>query len=141
MSTEQNKDTLRRLHVEELFNKGNLKVADEIISLDYVYHGPAGEFKGPAGVKQIVTMWRTAFPDGRYVIEDMVAEGDKVAVRYAWTGTFTGELAGTPPTGKKVNNMKEVIFYRFAGGKEVEAINYIDMQELSLQLGVLFPPG
>jgi steroid delta-isomerase-like uncharacterized protein len=140
MSVEQNKETLRHIHVEELFNKGNLAVADEIISPDYVYHGPMGELKGPAGIKQIVTIWRTAFPDGKYVIEDMVAEGDKVAVRYSWTGTFKGEGMGIAPTGKKVN-LTEVIFYRFAGGKEVEAINYIDMLTFYRQLGVPIPPG
>jgi predicted ester cyclase len=96
MSTEQNKETIRR-HVEEIFNKGKLAVADEIISPDYVYHGPIGEYKGLDGFKQMVTMVLKIFPDIHYTIDDMVAEGDKIAIRYTMTGTFQGEFMGGYP--------------------------------------------
>jgi predicted SnoaL-like aldol condensation-catalyzing enzyme len=96
MSVEQNKETLRRYHIEELFNKGNLAIADKIISPDYVYHGPGGtEFKGPEGVKQMVAGFRTAFPDVHYMIEDMVAEGDKVAVRYIFLSICGWQASGS----------------------------------------------
>ncbi len=63
MSAEENKAVLRRIE-EEIFNKGDLAVVDELIAPDYVYHGSGGqEYKGPEGFKQIVTMFRTAFPD------------------------------------------------------------------------------
>ncbi len=139
MSTEKNKAVIRRKHVEELFNKGNLAVADDIISSEYVYHGPTGELKGPEGVKQIVTAWRTAFPDGRFTIDDMVAEGDKVAVRYTMTGTFKGEYMGIAPTGKKVN-ITAAFFYHFKNGKEVEALPFEDMLTFYRQLGIPVPP-
>ncbi len=139
MSTEEkNKAILRRQHVEELFNKGNLSIADEIISPEYVYHSPTGEVKGPEGIKQMVTTFRTAFPDGRFIIDDMVAEGDKVAVRYSWTGTFKGEYMGISPTGKKAN-LTSAIFYRFKSGKEVEAISFSDSLTMYQQLGIPIP--
>ena len=138
MSVEENKATLRSKHVEELFNKGDLSVADEIIAPNHVVHVPLGEFKGPEGLKQIVQMWRNAFPDGRFTIDDMVAEGDKVAVRYTWTGTHSGEYSGIAPTGKKVT-MTAAFFYRFEGGKEVETLPYSDMLALYQQLGVTPP--
>jgi steroid delta-isomerase-like uncharacterized protein len=137
---EKNKNILLRQHVEELFNKGNLAVADEIISPEYVYHGPTGEIKGPEGIKQLVSAWRTAFPDGHYTIDDMVAEGDTVAVRYTMTGTLKGEFMGIAPTGKKAN-LTSAIFYRFKGGKEVEAISFSDSLTMYRQLGIPIPPG
>ena len=141
MSVEENKATLRSQHVEELFNKGNLSVADEIISADYVCHHPSGiEFKGPEGVKQLVAMARNAFPDLHFTIDDMVAEGDKVAVRYTYTGTHKGEYMGIAPTGKQVT-MTAANFYRFEGGKEVEDLPYSDSLALYQQLGVSPPTG
>ncbi|HEY41265.1 MAG TPA: ester cyclase [Dehalococcoidia bacterium] len=139
MSVEENKAILRHKHVEELFNKGNLAVADEIISPDYVYHRAAGEVKGPEGVKQMVTTLRTAFPDVHFTIEDIVAEGENVAVRYTWTGIHRGEYMGIAPTGKQIN-MPMAGFYRFVGGKEVEVVTYSDMLNFFQQLGVS-PPG
>ncbi len=140
MSVEENKAVVRR-HVEELFNKGDLSVADEIISADYVYHSPLGmEFKGPEGVKQMVAMARDAFPDIHFTIDDMVAEGDVVAVRYTYTGTHKGEYMGIAPTGKKIN-LTTAIFYRFVDGKEVEALSYGDTLALFQQLGVSPPAG
>jgi steroid delta-isomerase-like uncharacterized protein len=138
MSIEKNKAVIRR-HVEEIFNRGNLAVADEIISPDYVYHGPAGEFKGPEGFKKMVAGALQAFPDIHYTIDDMVAEGDTLAVRYTMTGTFKGELAGIAPTGKRIN-MPQAFFYRFKDGKEVEALPFTDTLTMYQQMGVK-PPG
>jgi steroid delta-isomerase-like uncharacterized protein len=135
---EKNKAILRQKHVEELFNKGNLAVADEIISAEYIYHSPTGEIKGPEGVKQMVTVFRTAFPDGRFMIDDMVVDGDKVAVRYTMTGTFKGEYMGIAPTGKEAN-ISVAVFYTFKGGKEVEAISFSDDLTLYRQLGIPIP--
>lgn len=133
---EKHKTLLRTRHIADVFNKGKLEVADEIISPDYVFHqGPLGEFKGPEGFKRMVTMARTAMPDIHYTIDDMIAEGDRVAVLYTMTGTFTGKLGEIPPTGKRVN-MKQVFFYRFKDGKEVEALPLHDANELNRQLGI-----
>ena len=140
MSVEENKAILRYKHVDELFNKGNLSIADEIISPDYIYHSPFGvEFKGPEGLKQMVSGGLDAFPDLHFTIDDMIAEGDWVAVRYSYTGTHKGEFMGIAPTGKKIN-LTTAIFYRFLNGKEVEALQYGDMLAVYQQLGVS-PPG
>ena len=140
MSTEENKAKQRRVW-EEVFNKGDLSVADELIATNYVYHGPMGmEYKGPEGFKQMVTMTRTAFPDLHVTIDDMVAEGDKVVSRYTMTGTHKGEYMGIAPTGKQVT-MTAANFYRFEGGKEVEDLPYSDSLALYQQLGVSPPTG
>ena len=137
MSTEENKAMLRR-NCEEAFNKGDLAVVDEIIANNYVYHGSGGqEFKGPEGFKQFVTMLRTAFPDLHLTVEDMVAEGDKVAHRLTLRGTHKGDLMGIAPTGKQVTTTA-ITISRFVGGKEVEAWSSMDMLQ---QMGVAPPIG
>ncbi len=99
MSVEENKAKQRRVW-EEIFNKGDLSVVPELFAPNYVYHGPVGmEYKGPEGFKQIVTMFRTAFPDMRVTTEDMVAEGDMVVSRWTGRGTHKGDYMGIAPTG------------------------------------------
>ncbi|MBA7605032.1 Aklanonic acid methyl ester cyclase DnrD [subsurface metagenome] len=140
MSAEENKAVLHRL-AEEIFNKGNISVVDEIIAPDYVFHGPVGmEYKGPEGFKQMVTMYRNAFPDLHMTVEDMVAEGDKVAQRITIRGTHKGELMGIAPTGKQVTDTG-IIIVRFAGGKEVEAWGITDLLGMMQQMGVAPPMG
>jgi len=140
MSVEENKAIIRR-NWEEAFNKGNLAVADEIMVPNYIYHGPGGqELKGPEGFKQLITMFRTAFPDLRATVEDMFAEGDKVAHRVTLRGTQNGDLMGIAPTGKQVT-VSATVISRFAGGKEVEAWSNIDMLAMMQQLGVVPPMG
>ena len=136
MSTEENKAVIRRV-VEEVLNKGDMSVVPELIAPDYVYHSPFGEFKGPEGFKQFITMFRTAFPDLHLTVEDMVAEGDKLAARVSWRGTFKGKFGDLEPTGKQVNMTSD--FYRFKGGKEVEALPFTDMLTFYQQLGVAPP--
>ncbi len=140
MSTEENKAMLRR-NCEEAFNKGDLAVADENIAPNYVYHGSGGqEFKGPEGFKQFVTMLRTAFPDLHLTVEDMVAEGDKVAHRLTLRGTHKGDLMGIAPTGKQVTTTA-ITISRFVGGKEVEAWSSMDLLGMMQQMGVAPPTG
>jgi len=140
MSTEENKAKQRRVW-EEAFNKGDLSVADELFAPNYVYHGPIGmEYKGPEGFKQMVTMFRNAFPDLHVTVEDMVAEGDKVVSRFTFTGTHKGELMGIAPTGKQVTIAGTVIV-RWVGGKEVEAWGSEDLLGMMQQLGVVPPMG
>ena len=139
MSTEENKAVLRRN--EEAFNKGDLAIADETIAPDYIYHGSSGqEFKGLEGFKQIITMFRTAFPDLHVTVEDMVAEGDKVAHRLILRGTQKGDLMGIAPTGKQVT-VSAITISRFADGKEVEAWSNLDQLGMMQQLGVVPPVG
>ena len=139
MSTEENKAVLRRN--EEAFNKGDLAIADETIAPNYVYHGSGGqELKGPEGFKQIITMMRTAFPDLHMTVEDVVAEGDKVAHRLIIRGTHKGELMGIAPTGKQVTVPGANIAH-FEGGKQVEVWCTMDLLGMMQQLGVVPPMG
>ncbi len=137
MSVEKNKATLRRV-AEEVFNKGNLSIIPELIASDYIYHSPLGDYKGPEGFKQMVVETRTAFPDFHMKIDDMVAEGEKMAVRLTMTATHKGEYMGVPPTGKKIN-FTAAYFYRYKDGKEVEALPFMDMLTFYRQLGIPVP--
>jgi steroid delta-isomerase-like uncharacterized protein len=137
MPVEQNKNNIRR-HVEEVWNQGNLDSIPELIAPNYYFRSGESEFKGPEGFKQMVVMFRSAFPDLRFTIDEMVGEGDTVAVRYTFTGTFKGELAGIKPTGRKLERI-EAIFHRFENGKQVGATSYTDNLSLYQQLGIPIP--
>jgi Predicted ester cyclase len=107
---------------EELWSKGNLAVADEIIAADYVRHDPGDPFpaKGPDDVKRIVTLLRSMLSDFTITVDAMIAEGDMVVSRYTATATDTRGYMGLPPTGKTIRTPAIQIF-RFADGKIVES--------------------
>ena len=136
MSTEENKAMLHRVY-EEAFNKGDLAVLDDLLAADYVLH-MAGlqEYKGAEGFKEMITALRSAFPDFNITVNDMVAEGDKVAHRYTWQGTHKGDFMGIAPTGKQVT-VTGITISHFAGGKEGEAWSNIDSLGMLQQLGVV----
>ena len=137
--SEENKALVERF-VGEAFNRGNLGIADEVYATRFFSHGtPEGE-GGPEYVKQFVNMYRVAFPNGRAVIEDMIAEGDEVAYRWTYRGTHQGELMGIPPTGKEVT-ITGITINRFADGKIVEEWNNFDQLGMMQQLGVIPAPG
>ena len=97
--SEQNKAVVRRLF-EDVWTNGKLPVIDEIIDRSYVNHDPANpEARGPEGYKQLVNKYRTAFPDFRFTIDDLLAEGEKVTARFTARGTHKGSLEGIAPTG------------------------------------------
>jgi predicted ester cyclase len=139
MSTEENKAIQRRI-IEEIFNKHDLAVVEELLDTNWVYHGPTGmpEFKGPEGMRQLATMCFTAFPDWHETIDDIVAEGDRVACRTTIRGTHQGDFMGTAPTGKKIA-VQAMGIDRFAGGKAVELWLSIDSAGMMRQLGVIPP--
>jgi len=141
MSIEQNKAMARRWS-EELWGKGNLAVADEIIAPDYVRHDLGDPFpaRGPEDVKRIVTMLRTMLPDLRIQIEAMVAEDDMVVSRYTTTATDTRGYMGKPPTGRTIRTSAMQMF-RFANGKIVESWAARDDLGVPVQLGHLPPMG
>jgi steroid delta-isomerase-like uncharacterized protein len=137
MSTEENKALARRV-IEQMFNEGNLDVADELLALDYVDHDPSlpEDVHGPEGFKQYVGMYRSAFSDLHVQIEDQLAEGDRVATRWTGTGTHDGELAGIAPTGKRVT-VPGMEIVRIANGRLVEGWEGYDSGTLMRQLGVM----
>jgi len=135
MSAEENKAFLRTW-VEEVWNKGDIALADQQIAANYVYHDPQHPLYGPAGFKGLHAMFRGAFPDLHFTIEDMVAEGDKVAWRYKGEGTHKGELQGIPPTGKRAV-VTGTLISRIVNGQFVEDWNALDMLGMLQQLGVI----
>ena len=134
MSVEENKEIVRRV-IDDIVNKGDLSLVDEVLASNYVYHFPTHDINGPEGFKEFVTTMRTAFPDIHVTIEDIIAEGDRVAVRVVMRGTFKGELNGIAPTGRKLV-FPESVFVRFESGKEVEATAYGNMSSFNEQLGI-----
>jgi len=122
MTTIEHNKTAARRWTEDLWGRGDLAVADEIIARDYVRHDPGDPFpaRGPDDVKRIVTMLRTMLPDFSIHIDAMIAEGDLVVSRYTATATDTVGYMGMPPTGKVIRTPAIQIF-RFANGQIVES--------------------
>jgi steroid delta-isomerase-like uncharacterized protein len=134
---ERNRATARRWS-EELWSRGNLAVADEIVASDYQRHDPGDPFpaRGPEDVKRIVAMLRGMLPDFHIEVEAMIAEGDMVVSRYTATATDTVGYMGQPPTGKSIRTPAIQIF-RFADGKIVESWAARDDLGTLRQLGQL----
>ncbi|WP_171041455.1 ester cyclase [Sinomonas susongensis] len=139
MAPADNQATFRRV-MEEGFGQGNLDVLDELMSPDFIEHeaGP-GEGRGLEGVKAIVTMLHTAFPDVRATIEEMSADGDKLWARVVFEGTHTGDLLGIPPTGKPVR-VDAIDLCRFEAGKLVEHWGVFDRMGMMEQVGAIPQP-
>ncbi len=131
--SEANKALVRRMY-EEAWNQGRLDVLDEICAPDYYGTGPYGDERGPEGVKRGVANRRKAFPDIRATIEDILAEGDRVACRITFSGTHRGEFRGIAPTGRRVL-WTGIWIYRVADGKLVERWHNWDLMGLLKQLG------
>jgi len=140
MSAEENKAIARRAD-EELFDRGNLDVADELFALNFVYHDPASgeDWHGPESVKQYATMLRAAFPDLHYTVEEQITEGDKVVTRYTASGTHQSELMGVAPTGNWVE-ITGISITRIQDGKIEEVWENYDTLGMMQQLGVVTPP-
>ena len=140
MSVENNKALIRRLY-DEVFAKWNFGVVDDLVGPEFVGHEmPPGTPPGPVGFKQFSGWLRSAFPDLRYVVEDVIAEGDKVVVRWTWHCTHRGDFMGVPPTGKQAT-VSGMAIYRLAGGKCVERWVELSLLGLLQQLGAVPTPG
>jgi steroid delta-isomerase-like uncharacterized protein len=118
MATEENKTAVRRVF-EEIMNKGNLQAVDELVADDYRVTDPPGIPPGKEGFRALVNMYRTGAPDLKMTIEDLIAEGDQVAVRWVATGTLTGEMMGMPPTGQRVT-FRAISWFRLVNGRLAE---------------------
>jgi steroid delta-isomerase-like uncharacterized protein len=118
---------------DSCFNQGDLGLLDELIAPEYV--GPQNS-KGPDGFRGVVAGLRTAFPDIHYTVEDVLAEGDRVAVRWHWTGTNRGPFRAFPPTGKSFTNPGVGIF-QLRSGKIVAATLETDRLGFLQQMGAV----
>lgn len=141
MSIEQNKAVFRQI-VEEIFNQGNISLFDELVAPDFIEHEelPPGIPVGREGAKVLFTQLRSAFPDFKAEIEDLIAEGDRVVVRMKWTGTHEGEFMGIPPTGRSIS-IEVIDIVRFEDGKFVEHWGIMDNMGMMQQLGVVPEPA
>ena len=136
---EANKAVARRW-VEEIWNKGDISVIDEIVAEDYVDRSPVpGRGTDREGLKAGVTEFRAAFPDVHISIDAMIAEGDKVVMRLIVTGTHTGgDYMGIAPTGRQFK-MSAIIISRLVNGKIVEQWENADLLGQLQQLGAIPP--
>jgi deazaflavin-dependent oxidoreductase (nitroreductase family)/steroid delta-isomerase-like uncharacterized protein len=134
MSTEDNKALVRRFYEEGVHNPA---LFDELLAPTYVLHLPGSPpIAGIEHAKQLMIDYTSGFPDLQLTTEDMVAEGDKVAIRNTWRGTHHGAFQGLPPTGKYVA-FTGSDFFRFVGGKIAEQWADLDALGLMQQLGAI----
>jgi len=133
--SEQNKAQIRRV-IEEVYNRGDLGVVDELAASDLVIHASSQEIHGREGAKQYVAALRAGFPDLHFTVQDQIAEGDKVVTRWTARGTHRGEFQNVPATGREIRLVGADID-RVIGGKVVECWAHVDELGLMRQLGAI----
>ena len=139
MSTEAHKALARRVF-EEVLNGRNLDLLDEVVTPDYIEHNPLpGQRTGIDGIRDRYTMVLTAF-DPQFTVEDLVAEGDKVVLRWSQAGTHVGQFLGMPPTGRSYRT-SGIEIWRVENGKLTEHWDVVDVFGQLQQLGLLPQPG
>jgi predicted ester cyclase len=124
-------------HVFEELNKQNVAVVDEVLARNVVWHQTPADIVGRDAYKKWLNGVFVTFPDIRFNLDDIVAEGNKVAFRYTWTGTFKGNFGNIAPTGKKVT-LQVFVFQRYTRGKLIESWSKADNNSVYRQMGV--PP-
>lgn len=134
MSTETNKAIVRR-YLDQVLNEGRHDLAEEFLADDIELHG-SGLAPGLEVVKQWLTMFAAAFPDGHTTIEDMVAEENRVVARTAFNGTHEGKMQSIPATGKNVH-IPGITIFRLDNGKIAEGWLVNDRLGMMQQLGVI----
>ena len=139
MSAEETKAIVERFW-EEIWNKKNLKIVDELLHESVVIHNFGAVVEGREAWRQSFTPFFTAFPDLKFTVELTIIEGDRMAVRWAATGTHTGDFRGIAPTGKQIN-IAGVAIYRVAEGKIGEGWSQPDTLGLLQQIGAIPTPG
>ncbi|MDQ3912231.1 MAG: ester cyclase [Actinomycetota bacterium] len=138
--SEENKTLVRRF-VDEVQSRGNIDLIDELCSPEFINHSsPPGMPADCEGVKLVTSMFRQAFPDSYFTVEDMISEGDKVVTRKTFHGTHEGEFMGIPPTGRPVS-IGLIDIVRIADGRVVEHWSIGDNLGMMQQLGVIPQPG
>lgn len=139
MSGESNRAVVRRF-IDEVFNRGNLSVAQEVLTDDYVHQDPAtGELgSGQDGLEKMVAFYREAFPDFQISLEDQIATEDRVVERWTGRGTHRGTLMGISATNRTIE-ATGISIHRLVGGKIAETWTCFDTAGLLRQLGAI--PG
>jgi len=133
-------EAIARRVIEEVWNKGKLDAIAELFTPDYVNHDPVNRTKGLEAYKDFVKKYRDAFPDCRLEIDEVFSAGERVAVRWRYSGTHKGQLEGMPPTGRHVTGTGISIDH-FSGERIREAFTDWDALGLMQQIGVVTLPG
>jgi steroid delta-isomerase-like uncharacterized protein len=127
--------------VDEVINQGHLEAANELVEENFVELDPLpGQRQGREGLKDVIGMMRTAFPDLHWVVEETISSGDKVVSRFKWSGTQRGDFLGIPATGRKVT-VPGVVIDRLNSGKMADSRILMDTFGLMQQLGVISAPS
>lgn len=131
---------MRRMY-GEMFSEGNVDLIDELVHEDFVEHEelPPGIPPGREAPKAMVAMMRTAFPDFRADVEEMLQDGNKVVARVRFSGTHQGEFMGIPATGNAFD-ISVIDIIEFRGDKAVAHWGLMDTAKMMEQLGVGGPP-
>jgi steroid delta-isomerase-like uncharacterized protein len=134
--SEENKAVARRFY--EIWMEGDLDALDEVVAPDTVDHDPYNPHgqEGLEGAKKTIAMYREAFPDTHFEIEDQIAAGDKVVTRWTATGTHEGELMGVQPTGKKAT-VAGITIDRIEDGKIAEGWTSWDTLAMMQSIGAI----
>jgi steroid delta-isomerase-like uncharacterized protein len=127
--------------IDEVINQGRYEVCDEIVAQDFLELDPLpGQRQGREGLKEIIAMMRSAFPDIHWVINESISSGDKVVTRFNWTGTHRGDFLGIPATGRPVT-VKGVVIDRLIESRMADSRILMDTFGLMMQLGVIPQPA
>jgi steroid delta-isomerase-like uncharacterized protein len=138
MGTTENKEVVRRLY-EEVLNKRDLAQLDQLAVIDYIEHDPLpGQGAGLQGLKERTTTLIDGL-DPMFTVEDVIAEGDRVAVRWTNAGTNVGDFLGIPATGRSFT-IPGIDIYRLENEKLAEHWHVVDMYSQLIQLGLLPAP-
>jgi len=140
MNTEnliQHNQQLIRNYFNEVWNKGNLDLLDELLNPNYLNHSSSipDSPPGPGGLKPIVSAMRIAFPDLHYTIQDLIVTDDRVVARVKMTGTHTGDFFGIPPTNKKIS-VNQINIEYIENGRISEHWRITDENTMMNQLGL-----
>ena len=136
MSAAENKALIRRF-MKELITENRQELVDELVAEDYVYRESDGEeYHGRSGFREVLGLYRRAFPDLHLEIQKQVAEGDTVATWFTFSGTHRGELQGIEPTGQKVT-VPSVQFSTIENGQVTEEWDLVDQFTMLDKLGVV----
>jgi len=129
-----NRKATVRLFIEEVFNKGNLSVLDEVMHEDYHYQSPTESMYGIGDFRAFVQAFRSAFPDLHVHIDDQIAEDEKLCTRITISGTHLGDFLGIPETGKTIH-VQGVVLSRLQNGLILKEWELLDQFTLLQQLG------
>ena len=125
-----------RVFIEEVFNKGNFSILEEVIHPDYRYSSPEGQLEGIEQLRDLIQGFRQGFPNLNLSIDDLFAAENKVCTRITLTGTHQGEYMGIDATDKAIK-VTGVVISRITDGKIIEEWEILDMLGFCQQLGLV----